>query len=546
MNLNLENIDNLFQDNLETMEITPSPSVKQAVKKRMFYRNIIKGTYFKLASTAIVLLIVGTASFFVLSNNNVDDKNISSSQITKISTIGNTEIEINDISSNKTNNKTEVNKPETKNIITSNNKKTEKNIIADNNITDNKTANNLKENIVINNADENVIEKQENIQVEKNQEKDFEATKKTNIIADEIQNNKTKKSAFAEAVSEINSDIPAENNLKENTFAIEKSKSKSSLSLTAQTAKNDIKFIDTKQLVLLNQSKELQLPIINIPDDTIGFTVSGEEIIGVSNHWFVGVDISPNYSFINYSVTNQENSSLVDKLNSSSSNSLAFDLGAEVGYQFKNISLISGINFTQYDEQFNAEYEETLIEEINYWEYNDYTQTIYDTTNYVNIDSLIQGDTTYTQIIDSTQITLTDSTLSSTNDTSVSRQNMKYVNKYKYIEIPLTIEFTFNRVKKFSPFIRTGLITGLHIRTQGFTYSVENNEQLIENTDLPYVKANFWLLFGVGIRYNLNDRFSVLVYPYYRYHLNDLINDDSYYRQSLNNMGIKFGVRYMF
>ena len=335
MNLNLENIDELFQDNLEAMEITPSPSVKQAVKKRMFYRNIIKGTYFKIASTAIVLLIVGTASFFVLSNNNVDDKNISSSQIAEISTIGNSKIEINDISSNETNNKTEVNKPETKNIITSNNKnKTEKNIISDNNINDNKTADKFKESNVVNNTDKNVIEKQENIQVVETQENNFKTAEKINVVANETQNNKTEKTAFTIPLSENNSDIRAENISKENTFAIEKSKSKSSLSLTAQTAKNDIKFIDTKQLVLLNQSKELQLPIINVPDDTIGFTVSGEEIIITSNHWFVGLNISPNYSFINYSVNNQENSSLVDKLNSSSSNSLAFDLGAEFGYQF--------------------------------------------------------------------------------------------------------------------------------------------------------------------------------------------------------------------
>ena len=545
MNLNLENIDNLFQDNLETMEITPSPSVKQAIKKRMYYRNIVKATYFKVASSVIVLSIIATIILLNTPDKNINET-IANNQNTKISTTS--------IIDNNNDNSKEVNLQEiktsdkindTKEVSRTNNSN-EEIIIAEKPVktssVKNKPINNINKTPVVLNETENPNMDNKILASNNN----IKPAKKTNAIVNQNTNNKTKKTTFTIPVSEINTDIQTENNSKENTFAIEKSKSKSSLGLTAQTAKISIEKIDHRNAILLNQSNELHLPIINVPDDTIGFTMSGEEIVVKSNHWFVGLNMSPNYSFTTYSVNNQENSNLVDKLNSSSSNSLAFDLGAEIGYQFKNISLISGINFTQYNEQFNAEYEENLIQDINYWEYNNYTQTIYDTTNYVNIDSLIQGDTTYTQIIDSTQITLTDSSLTSTSDTSTSKQNMKYVNKYKYIEIPLTIEFTFNRVKKFSPFVRTGLITGLHIKTQGFTYSVENNEQIIENTDLPYVKANFWLLFGAGVRYNLNDKFSILVYPYYRYHLNDIINDKTYYRQSLNNMGIKFGVRYMF
>ncbi len=530
MNLNLENIDNLFRDNLETMEITPSPSVKQAIKKRMYYRNIIKATYFKVASTLIAISIIGTIIFLYTPDKNIN-KNIAENQNIKNSTTNiidknsNNNISTN-IKENKTTNNIAVTKKKKKTINTK-----KENIIAKKAVTKTVTTkpiNNINKPSVVLNTKQNVNTNNKVI-ANKNTSKQISST------ANETTNNKTTKTAVVIPVSEIKPDIQAE-----------KSTSKNSLNLNSKITKNNIQFIDAKQLVLLNKSNALYLPDINIPNDTIGFTATGEEIIVSSNHWFVGLNVSPNYSFINYSTNNQENKSLVDKLNSSSSNSLAFDFGAEVGYQFKNISLISGLNFTQYNEQFNAKYEETLIQEINYWEYNDYTQTIYDTTNYVNIDSLIQGDTTYIQIIDSTQITITDSILANKNDTSITKQNMKYVNKYKYIEIPLYIEFTFNRIKKFSPFIRTGLITGLHIKTQGFTYNLKNNEELIENTDLPYVKANFWLLFGAGVRYNLNDKFSVLIYPYYRYHLNSIISDKTYYRQSLNNMGINFGVRYLF
>jgi len=545
MNLNLENIDNLFRDNLETMEITPSLSVKQAIQKRMYYRNIIKATYFKIASTIISILIIGTIIFLYTPDKNInqditENQNIKNSTTNIIDKNSNNNISTN-INENKTTDNIAVTKENKKTINTKKEKtintKKEKTIVTK--TVKNKPVNNINKPSVVLNTKQNI---NTNNKVLANKNK----SKQADILATEITNNKTSKTAIVIPVSKIKPDIQTEKKPDNYTFVIEKSTSKSRLDLNSKTTKNNIQFIDAKQLVLLNKSNELYLPNINIPNDTIGFTATGEEIIASSNHWFAGLSMSPNYSFINYSANNQENKSLVDKLNSSSSNSLAFDFGAELGYQFKNISLISGLNFTQYNEQFNAKYEETLIQEINYWEYNDYTQTIYDTTNYVNIDSLIQGDTTYIQIIDSNQITIIDSTLTSKNDTSILKQNIKYVNRYKYIEIPLSIEFTFNRIKKFSPFIRTGLITGLHIKTQGFTYSLKNNEELIENSDLPYVKANFWLLFGAGVRYNLNDKFSVLIYPYYRYHLNSIISDKTYYRQSLNNMGINFGVRYLF
>ena len=516
MNLNLENIDDLFLDSLETMEITPSPSVKQNVKKRMFYRNIIKGTYFKIVSASIILLILSLV-FFFNTDNNTKGNNIAKNQDSNYSTTNNLDLaqetpkykkESIDNNTNKISPTTNKNKS---NVETNVNKYDEENTL-----------------INSNNVEKNNINKPNT-----NEINNINSNKKTN-----------QKNAIKNTISQEDKSIT--NNKTANTNLASSSINNYTSSSKLKSNPNYFTRINQKSFIKLSNENKLFIPEINIPDDTVAFTAMGEEIILSSNHWFVGLNFSPNYNKINYTVSNNENNNLVDKLKSSSNNNLAYSFGADIGYNFKNISLISGINYTQFNEKFNAEYEEINIKQINYWEYNNSTQTIYDTTNYINIDSLMQGDTTYVQIIDSTEITVTDSSLASENDTSITNKNMKYINKYKYIEIPLIIEYTFNRANKISPFIRTGLITGLHIKTQGFTYSTQNNQQLIENTDLPYIKANFWLLFGAGINYKLNDKFSVLVYPYYRYHLNSIIADKTYYRQSLNNMGINFGFRYKF
>lgn len=555
MNLNLENIDDLFRDSIETVEITPSPSVKEGVKKRMFYRNLIKGTYFKIASSVIVLSIIGTVVFFNINDNYTN--NIAQNQSTNISTISNKttsnvsqkdvitqnvlpiekQTASDEITNKKNSSNYDKNNSTTIDTNTDNNN-TSYNSVSSNNNDDKKTTNNnelaiigLSEPSIIPESDSksnsNNIQQNNNNSVltskyvEKNIVDEHEQKGKENIVID-----KTPVSY---------------NNITRNNSSLTNNYTQSNTTKTEQ-----VKYLDRKSLILLSNNNELYLPEIQIPDDTIGFTATGEEIIVSSNKWFVEINFSPNYSFSKYTVSNNENSALVDKLNSSSNSNLGYSFGIETGYQFKNISVIAGLNYTQINEKFNAEYENISIEDINYWEYNDYTQTIYDTTNYINIDSLMQGDSVLTQIIDSTEITFTDSTLASRTDSSLTKEKMKYVNQYTYIEIPLTIEYTFNRVGKFSPFVRTGIIAGLHIKTKGFTYSIENNQELVEASNTPYMKANFWLLFGAGARYNINDKVSVLIYPYYRYNINGIIDDKSYYKQSLNNMGIKFGVRYKF
>jgi opacity protein-like surface antigen len=546
MNINLENIDELFRDNLDTMEIKPSPSVKENVKRGMYYRNLIKKTYFKTGLSIVIISLISTLVFINLNNssnnkiaqnNNVELKQINSTDLSENSPISNNK------NSKSVNNNSKFNAAKNENIIS-------------NKTIENKEIEN-KEIIINNEVEKNVSNFDENSdtpesKVKSNKIETKKLTKSNNIKKDKNINQFIAENNFKnDAV--LNSNYK-QNTVIENEITADKNVSnKSSVIISSTQNKNlEKRKIESVQKmaylspILLNNKNEVFIPVIQIPDDTIGFTVTGEEIITSSNHWFVGLNIAPFYSLSKYSISNEENLVLVDKLNSSSKGNLSYSLGLEAGYNFKNISLISGIYYTQFNEKFNSEYQELSITTENYWEYNNITQTVYDTTSYINIDTLIQGDTNYVQIIDSTQITITDSTQANRNDTSTTNKKMTNINQYSYFEIPLTIEFTFNRVNKFSPFIRTGVIAGLHIKTKGFTYDIENNQELIEANNTPYMKANFWLLLGAGVKYKLNDKISILIYPYYRYNLNSIISDKNYYKQSLNNIGVNFGVKYKF
>ena len=67
MNLDFENIDQLFEDSLEGLELKPSAQVKTQVQKKMFWHNAFTNTYFRVA-LALVLLLTVAGSYMLLNN----------------------------------------------------------------------------------------------------------------------------------------------------------------------------------------------------------------------------------------------------------------------------------------------------------------------------------------------------------------------------------------------------------------------------------------------------------------------------------------------
>ena len=70
MNLDFENIDQLFEDSLDGLELKPSAQVKTQVQKGMFWHNTFTNTYFRVA-LALVFLLTVAGSFFLFNNSGI-------------------------------------------------------------------------------------------------------------------------------------------------------------------------------------------------------------------------------------------------------------------------------------------------------------------------------------------------------------------------------------------------------------------------------------------------------------------------------------------
>ena len=150
-------------------------------------------------------------------------------------------------------------------------------------------------------------------------------------------------------------------------------------------------------------------------------------------------------------------------------------------------------------------------------------------------------------ILQETITTPIDSALVTDYDSSSTKTIYSNKNTYSYFEIPLIIGYEFKKSKfTFTP--KVGLITGIFINSRGKTISLIDRESIVDisKNDLPFIKANFTLLLGMGVNYQMNNNMSLLAEPFYRTNLNSILSENHYISQRFNNIGIRFGVRYRF
>ena len=563
MNVDLNNIDNLFLDSLENIEVKPSAKVKEKIKKRMFYHNLMKNIYLQLSVVAISTAILTSLIWFYTTNgyNNIAEIiNTKVEQNVSVKQLNNAEAKntIQKTNSIKNNNKlVELDvKNDNRNILNSENitkrtnNKSEEVLINDNIETEKTTNEILNENIkkVSNNNITNGNKNEKNISHVTKQQEELNISVLSN--KSEIKNEAHPKKGLISYKSNISNDNKnnSDNNIiinSNNTNTINPVNN-SINKFKEKSIANDGKIIllKYKNSVLLNQQVE-ELNKLQIPDDTVGYNINNEPIVMSSNRWYVDLNFSPNLSNSNFLYNSAEYTDLTYKLNDETSSKVGYNIGINAGYKFKNFSVNLGVAYSEFNQKINAKYNEQQLINIDYFEHTTSTDWQLDTTFYWNLDSLMQGDSVLTPIIDSTQIVLVDSNLQTRVDTSQKEISVLKTNKYKYIEFPLTVEYVFNRGKKLSPFINGGLITGLLIKTSTYTYQA-NNGALIQDNNTPYIKPNFWLAFGAGIRYNINNKYGLMVYPYYRYNLKSIIESSNIYGQKINVWGVNFGVRYTF
>ncbi len=531
MNVDLNNIDDMFFNSLENIEVKPSATVKEKIKKRMFYHNLMKNIYLQIGTFAFFTIML-TSFIWFYTNSSIN--NVAETIDTTNNKINN--IIVENTNKTKTENNTKISDINTNNkseTTISKNNKPETEIITEKNISTPVIKSTKQDKLIANNT---VLEPSKIEQSTPINEKQ-EVTKTNIVIAQKTV--KQQNSNYVKPITNYSKQEDITNNSAINNQVI----------LQKQTTKqHNISFLNYKNSVLLSQqvnTQTLKLSEVQIPDDTVGYNINNKPIVLPSNHWYVDLYFSANYSNSNFINNSNEFASISDKLNNETKPALGYNIGLNAGYKFKNIAINFGIAYSEFNQELDAKYNEQTLTNANYYEYTTTNEWQLDTTLYWNLDSLIQGDSVMTPIIDSSQITLVDSTIQTRVDTSISEKTAIKTNKYQYVEFPLTVEYVFNRGKKFSPFINGGLITGLLIKTSTYTYK-SNEGNLIQDNNTPYIKPNFWLVFGAGVRYNVNNKYSLMIYPYYRYNLKSIIENTNIYGQKMNIFGINFGIRYTF
>jgi len=313
---------------------------------------------------------------------------------------------------------------------------------------------------------------------------------------------------------------------------------------TYDTVKNDA--IDTinEAVTEINSEIDLDLPergfIHPTSISSAKYKTPLERILSFPTYTF-GYDFSP-MIFSNQTFFINENEEYKDLYINSLTERYVFSAGSFAELSRNNYLIESGFYFTRFFEnfKFSESYETVTIN--NFYNYYDIINWNVDTIYFLNIDSLLLGDTVWIQYFDST-FTITQDSNFVTNY-NVAKYNSNYNNKnlYTYFEIPIIFGYKFN-YQNFNFSLKAGIITSFFISTQGFHISYKDKYIVSKNTNGDFAKVFYSSYLSSKIVYNLTPYFGFYVEPFYRFPLsvnrkNNLITNKLY------AYGIKFGLQF--
>jgi len=556
MNVDFENIDQLFEDSLEGMEITPSSGVKLAIQKKMFLHNTLKNVFVRIS--LVILLIASIGCSFVCFDS-VNAPTIEEQFLLKENTVNsnyqsksnrNSKIIIETKSNNSLNKQEQVvaeihsqeNKP---NQV---NKEPIKKERVSEETFQNSQSNKLKTKAILSNKESltEINTREQVVNVSRIQTSfntnNSELNRENNSTSDaQISNSHdlrlvTTNEVYVKEQRDDESLVSSET-ISNNELYVDKESNKETLATESSSSPNqNPESVQEESNITL-----LDLPVL---DDTVGVNILGEAIVLSSDRWRIGAYIRPNYSLVSVKEEAAESNSVSDLNKQALSPIISYGFGVDISYQFKQLSVGMGLAYSRYQLDFTTKQKELQTTSTTYWDYLDVEHWNIDSVPYLNLDSLLQGDTVTTVIVDSVQYFTQDSTQNTRIDSNWIENSFNSRNVYSYFEIPLFMEYTFNRSEKWQPYVKLGLITGIHIRTSGYYASSEGKVYSLES--LPFAKINFWSHTGLGLKYNLNKTLSVYSEANFRYNLNAIVKKEDYFNQHLHHFGVSFGIQYRF
>ena len=246
---------------------------------------------------------------------------------------------------------------------------------------------------------------------------------------------------------------------------------------------------------------------------------------------------------IQFSPEDEDSDNYTDCLNENTESSVSWGGSFTYSYFQNRSGFETGLGFSKHNFLFNHFYEETDIDTSYYWEYFQKEVYDFDTTWYLNIDTLLQtGDTLLIPNVDSTLIQVTDSIQKEDYDTAFMNKSGKYNYSYSYFEIPLTARFLLFD-GKLSAHLVAGVIPSFLVSKSG-KMPLNETGNMVDASEITYDYGFSLSGYGaVTFLYRFYGDYSLFVEPYIRRNLFTTLKNDQFLVKN-NSWGIRFGLSY--
>ena len=216
------------------------------------------------------------------------------------------------------------------------------------------------------------------------------------------------------------------------------------------------------------------------------------------------------------------------------SHTTTYGLGFEI--EQKRFLYSTGFQITNYYENFKLKNNWETIDSsiLTNVEVNSHWNI--DTIWFINLDSLLIGDTVWMPYFDSTLINEYDTSYTTDYDTIFHNSEYDRINRIRYVEFPLIFGFHFGK-RKWKYYVRTGLITGISI-SKNYKIALPKEQGVIEG---KFVDFSFWIYTKISVQYAFTDKFSAIIGIYGRIPINNQLLVLNTHRKYYS-AGFSFGV----
>lgn len=313
-----------------------------------------------------------------------------------------------------------------------------------------------------------------------------------------------------------------------------------------------LKFMPKLKLMPIRQafSNFLSIEKFTPLPDTLGIDAFGDPILSEKPKFALSLGMYGNYNTSIYNLSDNpelliENQSVANVFNNRSKGDFGYGFDLNLDFIDNQFILSSGISYQQINRSFSSNVPTIHIDSTGYYDYFENFRWQYDTTYYINIDTLaITGDTIYSPYVDSTWAAFQDSSLAYQLD---STHGTKYISEreiVRYISIPIWVGYR-ETTEKWELHAQMGLITGIPIYQQLTWYNLENNE-FVYSKQAPLSNILLNAGFRAYLARKLNENWLIGIEPAYYYRLNNLFDKNYPIDTNQHVFRVGFKIQYQF